>query len=151
MTINDITDNELANLRTLVKIENFKSKKPITLEQIIVRELALASSGKSKYVSQKQKDEQPIHVTESIQEAEPTYVTEPSTLGCRIKVDTTYTETPILYTLVTDSNLVDIDNHVISLSSPLGSRLSNASVGDLVQQGDAFYQVLDIIPQSYEM
>jgi len=152
MTYNDITSSELDNLRIALKIENFKSKKQKTLTEIIERELALASEGKSKFISQKYKalSESCIIPVETIAVAEPIKLFKASSLGTTVVVTSTFNDEPHSYTIVSDSKYVDAGNNVISYSSPLGSRLADAKVEDMIGYGDDFYQVIDIIPMLAE-
>ena len=147
MTYNDITSIELENLRIALRIENFKSNKQKTLTEIIERELALASEGKSKFISLKRKssnDEDIVLDTKEKTKEPRLFMASP--IGTVVVVSSTSETEPYAYTIVTDSTLVDAENYVISHHSPLGAKLSNAKVEDMIGHAGDFYQVIDILP-----
>ena len=147
MTYNDITSSELENLRIALRIENFKSNKQKTLTEIIERELALASEGKSKFISLKRKssnDEDIVLDTKEKTKEPRLFMASP--IGTVVVVSSTSETEPYAYTIVTDSTLVDAENYVISHHSPLGAKLSNAKVEDMIGHAGDFYQVIDILP-----
>jgi len=146
MTYNDITSSELENLRIALRIENFKSNKQKTLTEIIERELALASEGKSKFISVKRKSSNDEDVVPDTKETKEPRLFMASPIGTVVVVSSTSETEPCAYTIVTDSTLVDAENYVISYHSPLGSKLSNAKVEDMIGHAGDFYQVIDILP-----
>ena len=147
MTYNDITSSELENLRIALRIENFKSNKQKTLTEIIERELALASEGKSKFISLKRKSSNDdVVVPDTKEETKEPRLFMASPIGTVVVVSSTSETEPCAYTIVTDSALVDAENYVISHHSPLGSKLSNAKVEDMIGHAGDFYQVIDILP-----
>jgi hypothetical protein len=146
MTYNDITSSELENLRIALRIENFKSNKQKTLPEIIERELALASEGKSKFISLKRKSPKDEDVVPDTKETKEPRLFMASPIGTVVVVSSTSETEPCAYTIVTDSALVDAENYVISHHSPLGSKLSNAKVEDMIGHAGDFYQVIDILP-----
>ena len=62
MNIDDVTPEELINLRNIAERESFNSGKEVLFQDILIREYALSLHGLSKYISKKSKVDKKMHL-----------------------------------------------------------------------------------------
>lgn len=123
----DISISEMENIRIHVERLEFYGEN-IDLKTFVKRELALASVGMSKYISQKIKVEEPKVV---------------DNLFRWVYVDFVEGEAFKFY-LLNDSSKVDPNKGYISVESELGKKLRTASVGDVLEVGEHIVEVIKI-------
>lgn len=131
MNIDDVTPEELMNIRTVAERESFYADKEVSFEEVLQREYALSLVGMSKYISKKTKIEKPI-VIDNINKQMIVDFSD----GDLIKIK-----------LVEDADL-NSDLKQISINSPVGRMLRTMKVDDIQEYNGLYFSIVKIFNES---
>jgi hypothetical protein len=128
MNIDDVTPEELINLRNIAERESFNSGKEVLFQDILIREYALSLHGLSKYISKKSKVEVPIIL---------------DNLNKQMIVDFSDGDLAKIK-LVENADLYSIDKQ-ISINSPVGRMLRTMKVDDIQEYNGLYFSIVKIV------
>jgi len=128
MNIDDVTPEELINLRNIAERESFNSGKEVLFQDILIREYALSLHGLSKYISKKSKVEVPIIL---------------DNLNKQMIVDFSDGDLAKIK-LVENADLNSIDKQ-ISINSPVGRMLRTMKVDDIQEYNGLYFSIVKIV------
>jgi hypothetical protein len=133
MNIDDVTPEELINLRNIAERESFNSGKEVLFQDILIREYALSLHGLSKYISKKSKVEVPIIL---------------DNLNKQMIVDFSDGDLAKIK-LVENADLNSIDKQ-ISINSPVGRMLRTMKVDDIQEYNGLYFSIVKIVSDTIQ-
>jgi hypothetical protein len=128
MNIDDVTPEELINLRNIAERESFNSGKEVLFQDILMREYALSLHGLSKYISKKTKIEVPVIV---------------DNLNKQMIVD--FSDDDLVKIKLVENADLNSDDKQISINSPVGRLLRNMKVNDIEEYNGLYFSIVKIV------
>jgi hypothetical protein len=133
MNINDVTPEELINLRNIAERESFNSGKEVLFQDILMREYALSLLGLSKYISKKFRVEMPIII---------------DNLNKQMIVD--FSNGDLEKIKLVESADLNFYEQQISISSPVGRMLRTMKVDDIQEYNGLYFTIVKIFTDSIQ-
>ena len=127
MNIDDITPEELINLRNIADRESFYADKEVSFEDVLRREYALSLVGMSKYISKKSKIEKPVEI---------------DNINKQMIVD--FSDGDLVRIKLVENADLNSDTKQISINSPVGRMLRTMKVEDIQEYNGLYFTVVKI-------
>lgn len=127
MNIEDVTPEELMNIRNVAERESFYSDKDVSFDEILQREYALSLVGMSKYISKKSKIEKPIIV---------------DNVNKQMIVD--FSDGDLIKVKLVENADLNSDLKQISINSPVGRLLQTMKVNDIQEYNGLYFTIVKI-------
>lgn len=133
MNIDDVTPEELMNIRTVAERESFYADKEVSFEEVLQREYALSLVGMSKYISKKTKIEKPIII---------------DNINKQMIVD--FSDGDLIKIKLVENADLDSDSKQISINSPVGRLLRTMKVDDIQEYNGLYFSIVKIFNDSLQ-
>ena len=127
MNIDDITPEELINLRNIAERESFYADKEVSFEDVLRREYALSLVGMSKYISKKSKIEKPVEI---------------DNINKQMIVE--FSDGDLVRIKLVECADLSSDLKQISINSPVGRMLRTMKVEDIQEYNGLYFTVVKI-------
>jgi len=127
MNIDDVTPEELINLRNIAERESFYADKEVSFEDVLRREYALSLVGMSKYISKKSKIEKPIEI---------------DNINKQMIVE--FSDGDLVRIKLVECADLSSDLKQISINSPVGRMLRTMKVEDIQEYNGLYFTVVKI-------
>ena len=128
MNFEDVTPEELNNIRNVAERESFYSDTEVTYMDVLKREYALSLVGLSKYITQKVKVDVPVVI---------------DNLGKELIVD--FSDGDVLKIRLVESLDITDDTKQISIDSPVGKMLRTMDVDDINEHNGTLFSIVKIL------
>jgi transcription elongation GreA/GreB family factor len=127
MNIDDVTPEELINLRNIAERESFYADKEVLFEDVLRREYALSLVGMSKYISKKSKIEKPVEI---------------DNINKQMIVD--FSDGDLVRIKLVENADLNSDTKQISINSPVGRMLRTMKVDDIQEYNGLYFTIVKI-------
>ena len=127
MNIDDVTPEELINLRNIADRESFYADKEVSFEDVLRREYALSLVGMSKYISKKSKIEKPVEI---------------DNINKQMIVE--FSDGDLVKIKLTEYADLSAELKQISINSPVGRMLRTMKVEDIQEYNGLYFTVVKI-------
>jgi len=127
MNIDDVTPEELINLRNIAERESFYADKEVSFEDVLRREYALSLVGMSKYISKKSKIEKPVEI---------------DNINKQMIVE--FSDGDLVRIKLVECADLSSDLKQISINSPVGRMLRTMKVEDIQEYNGLYFTVVKI-------
>ncbi len=127
MNIDDVTPEELINLRNIAERESFYADKEVSFEDVLRREYALSLVGMSKYISKKSKIEKPVEI---------------DNINKQMIVE--FSDGDLVRIKLVECADLSSDLKQISINSPVGRMLRTMKVEDIQEYNGLYFTVIKI-------
>lgn len=131
MNIDDVTPEELINLRNIAERESFYADKEVLFEDVLRREYALSLVGMSKYISKKSKIEKPVEI---------------DNINKQMIVD--FSDGDLVKIKLVENADLNSDAKQISINSPVGRMLRTMKVDDIQEYNGLYFTIVKIFTDS---
>lgn len=131
MNIDDVTPEELINLRNIAERESFYADKEVLFEDVLRREYALSLVGMSKYISKKSKIEKPVEI---------------DNINKQMIVD--FSDGDLVRIKLVENADLNSDAKQISINSPVGRMLRTMKVDDIQEYNGLYFTIVKIFTDS---
>lgn len=128
MNIDDVTPEELMNIRNVAERESFYSDKDVSFDEVLRREYALSLVGMSKYISKKSKIEKPIVV---------------DNINKQMIVD--FSDGDLIKIKLVENADLNSEVKQISINSPVGHMLRTMKVDDIQEYNGLYFTIVKIM------
>ena len=127
MNIDDVTPEELINLRNIAERESFYADKEVSFEDVLRREYALSLVGMSKYISKKSKIDKPVEI---------------DNINKQMIVE--FSDGDLVRIKLVECADLSLDLKQISINSPVGRMLRTMKVEDIQEYNGLYFTVVKI-------
>lgn len=128
MNIEDVTPEELMNIRNVAERESFYSDTEVSFEEVLKREYALSLVGLSKYITKKIKIEKPVVI---------------DNLDKHLIVD--FSNGDLVRVHLVENADLSVDSKQISINSPVGRMLRTMKVDDIQEYNGLYFTVVKVL------